>query len=447
MKRRWRRKTVRSIDKPWEATIDAPPKPKKMYWFRFSENSFKPEMRAKAQEMYDKGAITDMERQSLLIEWSTDCSGRKFHFVCPKCGKPMRHCPDPSCAEDGVGHHLFEEDWEGCDEDIPYSTAHRVYFPWKAGSETMISEMYEAPMVDQIKAELNEAIQKVLEKYNTDELPGLEFHGELRGILQHKDHPETATGDPITAETEGRWGHKQETLSNEQVAYAIDKMQKWAQTCEEHDRGTRAVDISHSSLLCRLLIGKPLLEFPPPRAFSYPAYQMVEQEECQIHELWEREKDTIYSYGEEYPCEGPVVVIDQTAEYTWEDREKKIVLHVPTGLRWQYFEKTAYPVAVAKGKPEDHPYTGKFLRRLPMRYLLQKSFFMGAGSVNEPVKEFGTLKAVKDYIRYNAVDCEWSYTLYDNVLGKEIVWSDVAWKEKYGLTRHKGKYFNKEDYE
>lgn len=270
---------------------------------------------------------------------------------------------------------------------------------------------------------------------------------KAEGIIEEEMRVRTVIGDPITAITENRWGYKQETLNGGQIAYAIEKMQQWAHTCEENGRSTRAVDISHSSLLHRLLSGKPLLEFPPPRAMSYPAYDMVEKEECQIHELWERDKDVIYHCGEQYLCEGPVVVIDQTAEYTWEDKEKKIVTHVPTGLRWQYFEKTAYPVAVAEGKPEDHPYTGKFLRRLPMKYTLFRSFFMGAGSVNEPVKDFGTLKAVKDYIRWNAVDCEWSYVLHDNVKDKDVAWNEPSWKENFGLVRKDGKYMTPEDAE
>lgn len=182
--------------------MDAVPKMKKLLWFRFSPDTWDRDKKAKALEMYDKGMITRMEYRAIMLEWSTDASGRKFHYQCPKCGKPMRHCPDPSCAEDGVGHHLFEEDWEGCDEDIPYATATRVYFPVvvspgnvPGGTTVMESVVIEMSMIDQIKAELNEAIQKVLAKYSTDDYPeGCEFHGELRGLLQQKGHPETANG-------------------------------------------------------------------------------------------------------------------------------------------------------------------------------------------------------------------------------------------------------------
>ena len=49
-------------------------------------------------------------------------------------------------------------------------------------------------ILKQIEGELNSAIQAVLSKYNTVDLPSCEFHGQLVGIIQHKGHPETATG-------------------------------------------------------------------------------------------------------------------------------------------------------------------------------------------------------------------------------------------------------------
>ena len=40
------------------------------------------------------------------------------------------------------------------------------------------------------------------------------------------------------------------------------------------------VDMDHSALLGRLLDGKKLLAFPPPRAYSYPWYQLAEKGHC-----------------------------------------------------------------------------------------------------------------------------------------------------------------------
>lgn len=49
-------------------------------------------------------------------------------------------------------------------------------------------------ILKKIEGDLNLAIQAVLSKYNTEDLPGCEFHGQLVGIFQHQGHPETATG-------------------------------------------------------------------------------------------------------------------------------------------------------------------------------------------------------------------------------------------------------------
>lgn len=110
----------------------------KRLWFRFDSRTFSDrEYKRRIIEEYDKGNETLAAYRAAYIEWSTDKFGRKFYYECPKCGHPMRHCPDPVCAEERVGHHLFEEynlygenNEEECkDEDIPYVTASRVYFP------------------------------------------------------------------------------------------------------------------------------------------------------------------------------------------------------------------------------------------------------------------------------------------------------------------------------
>lgn len=57
-------------------------------------------------------------------ECCTDMEGRKFYYVCNKCGKPVQTCPDPAC--EGVGHHRNEEDWD-CRDDVPYDDCSRIY--------------------------------------------------------------------------------------------------------------------------------------------------------------------------------------------------------------------------------------------------------------------------------------------------------------------------------
>jgi hypothetical protein len=126
---------------------------------------------------------------------------------------------------------------------------------------------------------------------------------------------------------------------------------------EDLNRRCNAVDADHSSLLRRLLYGKKKLEKTPPKSMSYPNYSLAEGEETQVHEIWERKDEIgVRTRGN--------VVVDQCAEWEWDDRDKKILMHVPTGDLFQYSEKTCYPVAVAKGTVEDHPYTGKFLKKI-----------------------------------------------------------------------------------
>lgn len=151
------------------------------------------------RKMYDEGSITFRELQMLCVEWSTDASGRQFYYVCPKCSAPMTHCPDPACAEEGVGHHLLEEDNEKCGDDVSYKTALMYYKGVDEGKEKHYTGWcVSRPVLDQISKEINEAIQGVLAKYATKDYPeGCEFHGELIGLLQQKNAPETAIGQYI----------------------------------------------------------------------------------------------------------------------------------------------------------------------------------------------------------------------------------------------------------
>lgn len=133
-----------------------------------------------ARERYELGDMTwkEVQYRAGALSRSTNSAGKKFHYVCPKCSAPLKHCPDPACAEEGMGHHMLEEDWEGCDEDVPYSTALMYY------DDIVVDNA----MMEEIEKELEAAVQAVLAKYDC------EFHGRLTGILQQKGHPETANG-------------------------------------------------------------------------------------------------------------------------------------------------------------------------------------------------------------------------------------------------------------
>lgn len=124
--------------------------PTQRLWFRYDLRSFTDQaMKKLIIEGYEKGNCTTAEYRAAKIEWSTDHIGRKFYYECPKCGHPMRHCPDPECVKEKVGHHLFEEynffgehPQEECkEEDISYKTANRVYFPVQTGTQILTSEI------------------------------------------------------------------------------------------------------------------------------------------------------------------------------------------------------------------------------------------------------------------------------------------------------------------
>jgi hypothetical protein len=139
-------------------------------------------------------------------------------------------------------------------------------------------------------------------------------------------------------------------LNQEQIEFACDKFRIWVETCQKYERGTSPVDIDHSALLRRLLAGKPLLENPPPLRFAYPAWEMVEQDEVEIHEIFN---------SHHAPDK---VVVDQSLAYEWEE-PWKILKHIESGLRWEYSERECKARTISKD-PKDATYIGKFLKRI-----------------------------------------------------------------------------------
>ena len=143
-----------------------------------------------------------------------------------------------------------------------------------------------------------------------------------------------------------------EALTAEQCEFACKTFAKWMHVCEDNNRAPVSdADVGHSSLLRRLLMGGILHENPPPKRHSYPAWELVEKQEIEIHELSD--------YDE--------LRIDQGGGYEWVDKEKKILRYTRLGIEYEYSERevTPDPKYLAKGlNPEDHKYVGKFLRRL-----------------------------------------------------------------------------------
>lgn len=108
------------------------------------------------------------------------------------------------------------------------------------------------------------------------------------------------------------------SLTREQCEFAVQMFGQWMRICEDNKRGTRDVDVSHSSLLRRLLLGGKPHKNPPPRRMSYPAWELVERDEIEIHDFWESSNRAIYDNKDEKLFEGPVIVVDQEAAYAWE---------------------------------------------------------------------------------------------------------------------------------
>lgn len=149
------------------------------------------------------------------------------------------------------------------------------------------------------------------------------------------------------------------SLTPEQCEFACDMFCKWMNICEDNKRGSSSADVGHSALLRRMLMGGPVHKNPPPKRMSYPAWHMVEQEEFEIQDMHE--------YGIDIEGIKGTVVVDQAREYEWVDKEKKIIKHTRLGIEYQYSEREVTPDAryLRKGlNPEDHKYTGKFLKRL-----------------------------------------------------------------------------------
>jgi hypothetical protein len=86
-----------------------------------------------------------------------------------------------------------------------------------------------------------------------------------------------------------------------------------------------SADADHSSLLRRLLSGKPKLPKPPPLRFGYPDYELGEGKEIRIHE--------ITSYDGK-------IIIDQCDQWKWSDKANGLLIHGPTG---ETYKLTAVP--------------------------------------------------------------------------------------------------------
>lgn len=143
---------------------------------------------------------------------------------------------------------------------------------------------------------------------------------------------------------------KNQPLTPDQVEFACEMVAKWMRVCDENNCNHSAVDVDHSALLRRLLSGKKLHKNPPPTRMSYPAWEMVEEDEICVYEIYDSK-----SYLN-------TVMVDQSPEYEWEI-PWKILKHKRLGIRWEYSERETKAITISKD-PKDHTYIGKYLRRI-----------------------------------------------------------------------------------
>jgi hypothetical protein len=138
-------------------------------------------------------------------------------------------------------------------------------------------------------------------------------------------------------------------LSREQVDACRRAVSAWIQIRNENEHGApTSADADHSSLLWRLLSGKPPLPFAPPCRFSYPDYELAEGKPVCIHDVWH------------HP--GGSVVIDQSPE--WEPAGENLYRHLPTGEIYRLFDGEA-TVTTRRGDTwVKEPVPAKFLQKV-----------------------------------------------------------------------------------
>ncbi len=76
--------------------------------------------------------------------------------------------------------------------------------------------------------------------------------------------------------------------------YVLRCVARWLDVRARHLRNPAiGADVSHSALLGRLLEGKEPLDAPPPKSYSYPWYELVEEGKAYISECWRLDERTL----------------------------------------------------------------------------------------------------------------------------------------------------------
>lgn len=134
---------------------------------------------------------------------------------------------------------------------------------------------------------------------------------------------------------------------NKYFSQAIKAIEKWLEIREKngiknpHDGHQLYVDAVHSSLLKRLFMGIEPLPQPPPKAFSYPWYSLIETGEGESFDVHLA------------PMFGPdAISISQNPH--WKIKEKHSDTHYVVTYKdrpelWDLYETTTKPIAALPG--------------------------------------------------------------------------------------------------
>jgi len=117
-----------------------------------------------------------------------------------------------------------------------------------------------------------------------------------------------------------------EKLDQEQIGFIIKCICQWVRIREEEGHPpVREPIVNHSALLRRLLNGQKPLTKPPPKTFSHPNYELGEGKLVEIMTMIETNLPEI----------GDCIVIDHDACWMWYDKDKQILIYVPTQELYQ----------------------------------------------------------------------------------------------------------------
>jgi hypothetical protein len=76
-------------------------------------------------------------------------------------------------------------------------------------------------------------------------------------------------------------------LSIEQIEFVCESLKNWFDICQKNGKQISSSTIENSSLLRRILSGKNPHPEAPPYRFGFPDWELLENEEIQIQDLYE----------------------------------------------------------------------------------------------------------------------------------------------------------------